>query len=101
MYCVPSGENIATYTYVLMLWKKIEISLLSYVSTHAGQRYCSGVEIVVVWKSSDYQKFSRTTKDDDSSSPMEHFGIFFKYFSNFAFVMLFCLNLGHMTTTYI
>jgi len=33
-------ENIATYTYVLMLWKKIEISVLSYVSTHAGQRYC-------------------------------------------------------------
>ena len=59
-----------------------------------------GVEIVVVRSSEDYQKLGRTTKDDDSSSPMDYHTIW-EYFSNFVFVMLFCLNLGHMTTTYI
>ena len=47
-----------------------------------------------------YQKLGRTTKDDDSSSLKDYHTIW-EYFSSFVFVVLFCLNLGHITTTYI
>ena len=45
-------------------------------------------------------KLGWTTKDDDSSSLMDYHNIW-EYFSDFVFVMLFCVNLGHMTTTHI
>ena len=56
----------------------------------------TGVEIVVVGQSDDYSGSPKTTRNLVKPKMMT---AVVKW--NFVFVMLFCLNLGHMTTRYI